>query len=106
MIKSNESLVLVASIAVVNSFLQASGKPERSPILLKRILFSSSSEISFAIVSTIKFIKPSTSSLGLFQFSVEKAYNVRCLTPNSTQAFRSEERRVGKECRFWMSQEL
>ena len=38
---------------------------------------------SSCIVLSSRFISPDTSSIGLFQFSVENAYSVRYLTPSS-----------------------
>ena len=58
----------------------------KSPIHSKRTLLSSNVFSSFAIVETNIDIRASISSFGLFQFSVEKVYNVRYSTPNSAQA--------------------
>ena len=58
----------------------ASGRRFMSPITLKRTLFfmkiSSSSDVS------TKPMRAATSSAGRFQFSVEKVYSVRYLTPS------------------------
>ena len=62
------------------------GNFDKSPMACKRILFSIKVPTSRWIVSTKSAINARTSSFGLPQFSVEKAYNVRYSTPNSAAA--------------------
>ena len=56
-----------------------------APIVSKRTLFFCIVDNSSLMVFTKSIIKASTSAFGRFQFSVEKAYKVKYLTPNSPQ---------------------
>ena len=53
------------------------------PIVVNRTLFLIRSGVCFSMLTTIRFIKASTSSCGRFQFSVENVYSVRNFTPTS-----------------------
>ena len=84
-------LFLVRDSELEIIFFKVSGKGDKSPINFIFVDSSCISSISFLKTSLKRFMRKSTSFVGLVQFSVEKAETVSILEPNFFYALRNSD---------------